>query len=221
MHWKNIITEKVTNMKFSIIIPAYNAENHIKKALDSIRIQTFTDYEIIVVCDSCEDSTEAIANSYNARVYNVKFHRDGLTRNKGLDVANGDWILFMDDDDWFLHEFVLQQISDKLDENPLCDVLCFSFIWKGVIYAKPNSNMGTLFPSVWNKCWRKSFIGETRFTDVYSISDFYFHKEMMQKHPRIILWDMPLYYYNYLRKGSISDEMGRTYEQTRKYWERN
>lgn len=208
-------------MRFSIIIPAHNAENHIRKALDSIVKQTFRDFEIIVVCDACTDNTKQVAQEYYAKTLEVNYHRDGLTRNAGLDIANGEFVLFMDDDDWWLHEFVLEQIDKKLKQNPDCDLLCFSFIWKGVIYAEPTSNMGQLYPSVWNKCWRRSFIGNTRFPGVYSVSDFHFHNEMMKKQHKQVIWDMPMYYYNYLRPGSISAEMGRTYEQTRKWWEKH
>lgn len=205
--------------RFSIIIPAHNAEKYIQKALGSVTQQTFKDYELIVPCDACTDNTKALAEAAGAKTIEVCNHRDGLTRNAGLDMAKGEYVLFMDDDDWLLHEFVLAQIDKKLKQEGNPDLLCFSFIWKGIIYAEPLSNMGQLFPSVWNKCWRREWIGETRFTDIYSISDSYFHKAMMAKPHSEVIWDMPMYYYNYLRKGSISDEMGRTYEQTRRYWE--
>lgn len=204
-------------MKFSIIIPAHNAENHISNALESITEQTFTDYELIVVCDSCTDQTADMAREAGAVVEEVNYHCDGPTRSRGLDIAQGEWVLFMDDDDWWLHEYVLEQINSRLADD--IDVLAFSFIWRGVKYASPTSNAGTLYPSVWNKCWRRSVIGDTRFPNVYSISDAYFHGEMMEKHPRIKMWDMPMYYYNYLRPGSISAEMGRTAPSTKEYWE--
>lgn len=103
-------------MKFSIIIPAYNSAGYIRKALDSIQIQSFTDYELIVVCDSCTDDTRAIAEEYGAKVEEVDCHCDGGTRNRGLDIAQGEWILFMDDDDWWLHEYVLEQLAVLLDK---------------------------------------------------------------------------------------------------------
>lgn len=206
-------------MRFSIIIPAHNAENHMRRALDSIKSQTFTDYELIVVCDRCTDGTEELARSYGARTVTVDYGRDGLSRNAGLELASGQYVLFMDDDDWWLHEFVLEQLNKKLKELGEIDLLCFSFIWKGVIYASPLSNFGTLYPSVWNKCWKRKFIGDTRFSDVYSISDKGFHDKMMMKPHDQFIWDMPMYYYNYLRPGSISHEMGRTYQGTKKFWE--
>lgn len=205
-------------MRFSFIIPAFNAEDHIIKGLESIKAQTFKDYELIVVCDRCKDRTKEIAENYGAKTLEVDFGRDGLTRNAGLDIAQGEYILFMDDDDWLLHEFVFEQINKKLKETNDPELLCFSFIWKGVMYANPIARNGDLYPSVWNKAWKRSWIGDTRFTDVYSISDFYFHNAMIKKPHRRIIWDSPCVYYNYLRPGSISDEMGRSVEGTKRAW---
>lgn len=204
-------------MRFSIIIPAYNSEQYIVNALESVKKQSFKDYELIVICDSCKDNTQALAKKYKARTKCVNFHNDGLSRSLGLDIARGEYVLFMDDDDWFLHEFVLEQIDEKLKSEPDVDVLCFSFIFKGVCYASPLLNQGELWTSIWNKCWRRSAIGDTRFPNVYSISDSYFHKEMMQKDLKIATWDMPMYYYNYLRAGSISHEMHRDTGSVRKW----
>ena len=111
-------------MKFSIIIPAHNSAGYIQNALDSVAEQTFEDYELIVVCDSCTDNTEEIAKEYGARTVTVDYHCDGLTRNKGIEMAQGEWVLFIDDDDWWLHEFVLDQLNSRISND--IDILCFS-----------------------------------------------------------------------------------------------
>lgn len=192
--------------KFSIIIPAYNAENHIRNALDSVAAQTFKDYELLVICDSCTDKTEAIAQSYGAKTFSVDYHNDGLSRSKGLDEATGEWVLFMDDDDWWLHEYVLWQLNEKLRElDDSVDILCFSFIFKGLCYASPRGNRGRHWIAVWNKCWRREAIGNTRFPKVHMCSDKYFHQDMMKKGLNIAEWDMPMYYYNYMREGSQTE----------------
>lgn len=207
-------------MRFSVIIPAYQAVGHIRKAIESITSQTFKDFELIVVCDRCTDGTQELVNllAPNAIIKNVDFGRDGLTRNAGLDIAQGEYIIWSDDDDWFLHEFVFEQIDKKLRQENNPDLLCFSFIWKGVMYANPIAKSGDLYPSVWNKAWKRSWIGDTRFTDVYSISDYYFHNTMIAKPHTQVIYDMPMYYYNYLREGSISKAMGRNIEGTKKAW---
>lgn len=196
-------------MRFSIIIPAHNSELYITKALESVKSQTFKDYQLIVVCDRCTDHTQDIAQMYGAKTCKVDFGNDGLSRSKGLDLATGEYVLFMDDDDWWLHEFVLEQIDEKLREEDV-DILAFSFIFKGVCYASPLKNHNELWIAVWNKCWKREAIGDTRFPNVYSVSDLYFHRAMMEKRLRIKTWDMPMYYYNYLREGSISKKDGAT-----------
>ena len=184
---------------FSVIVPAYNSSEYIEKGLQSIADQTYKDYELIVVCDSCTDNTADIARKYTDKVYEVSFGQDGQTRNVGLDHATGDWILFMDDDDWFLHEFVFQQLASVIGQHNE-DVLAFSFIWRTVGYQR--NYIGGLCVVVWSKCWKRSFIGDTRFSTTPRTSDVDFHNAMMAKKPFIYAWDMPMYYYNFMRTGS-------------------
>lgn len=196
---------------FSVIVPAHNAESTIRKCLDSIKNQTFKNYELIVVCDACNDKTADIAKKYTFHVAEVNFHSDGPTRSVGLDMAKGKWVLFMDADDWYLHEFCFEILAKKLNEVDVkTDVLVYSIIWKHIGYTKPRSVKGTLYPHCTNKCWRRNFIGETRFPDKYVANDASFHEAMMEKELRISVWDMPMYYYNYLREGSISKKDGAT-----------
>lgn len=205
-------------MRFSVIIPAHNSEKFISKALDSIKNQSFQNFELIVVCDRCTDNTKAIAESYGAKTIDVDYGRDGLTRNAGLDIAQGEYILFLDHDDNYLHEFVFEEINRKLKQENDPELLCCSFIWKGIGYTRPIAKNGELLPNVWSKAWRRDFINTTRFTDVYSISDYYFCKEMEKKPHRTVIFDFPIVYYNYLREGSISKAMGRNIEGTKKAW---
>ena len=195
-------------MRFSIVIPAYNAENHIRKCLDSVKQQTFTDYELIVICDSCTDNTEQIAKEYGAITRSVEFHHSGYTRNVGISLAQGEYVLFMDDDDWWLHEYVFELMDKKLRETDSPDILFFSFIFKGVKYHNPQG--GEYLPAFWNKIWKNSFIKNIKVEgeDAYE-GDVEFQEKALQNNPKIVEWDMPMYYYNYMRKGSMSDKRGR------------
>ena len=146
---------------------------------------------------------------FNAITCKVKFGNDGLSRSKGLDLATGDWILFMDDDDWWLHEYVLDLLNkalNKIGDN--IDLLQFGFIWKSKGYfgsCSPKDGTPTsLYSNVWTKCIRRSFIGDTRFPNIHSISDSKFVEELAKKKPRLAFLDLPMYYYNWLRPGSIS-----------------
>ena len=194
----------VNGMKISIIIPAYNAENRIRQALESVRTQSYTDYELIVVCDSCKDRTKEIAEEYGAITIECKHHCDGPTRNEGLEIAIGDYIMFIDDDDYWLHSEVLSCVVQKLKRSH-ADVLCCGFIFGYLGYRSPLDNGGYLFPNVWSKVWKRSRIGATRFPNIYSVSDSFFTQEMFNKGLTTELWDSPIYYYNYMRKGSISE----------------
>ena len=189
--------------RFSVIVPAHNSAAYIGKLLKSIRDQSFNDYELIVVCDACTDNTADVAREFGADVYEVDYHRDGLTRNYGLDQARGEWVLFADDDDWFLHEYVFEMLDDVVGRHEE-DILTFSFIWRTQGYTR---NYPRIWIAVWNKCWRRSFIGPTRFDSDPHQSDVAFHFGMMQKGPRMANWDMPMYYYNFLREGSQSKEL--------------
>ena len=185
---------------FSVIMPAHNAAAYILKGLNSVKQQSFTDYELIVICDACSDHTAEIARQYADQVYEVDYKSPGLTRNVGLDHANGDWVIFLDDDDWFLHEFCFQQLHDKVAESRL-DLLNFSWIWKGTGYIQNTKENPK--GQVCGHLWRRSFIGDTRFADILFTEDQKFFCDLMQKDPLVEYWDMPMYYYNFGRTGSI------------------
>lgn len=210
---------------FSIIMPVYNAADHMRKGLDSIKaaIQEYKKIggaaELIIVCDSCTDESVTIAAEYTSHVYEVEYHRDGLSRNKGLEVAeslwmdNNHWIMFMDDDDWWLHEYVLCLLGKQIEyfDRKNLGAIAFSFIWKGVGYIEPVRSDGSYWPAVWSKVWKKEAIEDCRFSDKWSTSDMDFNAQVYAKWAgsRVIIdWDMPIYYYNFLRKGSISEGDG-------------
>lgn len=189
-------------MKFSVIIPAHNSAAFIRRALDSIAGQTYKDYELIVVCDSCEDDTEAIARSYGARTAVVNNHCDGPTRQTGLDMATGDWVLWMDDDDWWVRPDVLELLACRLRDE---DILAFSFEWPDGRVATPRGNRGFYWPALWTKCWRRDFVSGVKFHNVQRISDWEWWCDVAKLNPRISEWNIVFYHYNYLRKGSQTD----------------
>ena len=193
-------------MRFSIIIPAHNAADRIRAALEMIKVQSFADYELIVVCDACDDNTHEIAESYGARVFDVDNHSAGLTRNKGLDEACGEWVMFLDDDDHWIHPYVLEMVDQKLRASDESDILQMGFYWKGVGVSGPL--MGKfIWPNIWSKAFRREFIGDTRFSDAYGPDDLEFVNELLKRRPRLIFWDTPIYFYNYMRPGSITDRL--------------
>ena len=192
---------------FSVIVPAHNSAEYIRKGLHSIKQQTFTDYELIVVCDACTDNTAAVALGYADKVISTQYGRDGLARNAGIDAADGEWILFMDDDDWWMHPYAFEMIAQKL-QDPDIDILMFGFLARG--FQKPGlqeyyNSYGRIWPAVWNKCYRREFIGDTRLPDIEFTSDLPFTNELLKKKPGVQMWPVALYYYNYMRPGSQTE----------------
>lgn len=112
-------------MKLSIVIPAYNVEQYLSKCLESCLSQDlpFSDYEVVVVNDGSTDSTQIIAESYAEKFDNVKVisqdnQGQGGARNVGLEKANGEYIWFVDSDDW-IKEKCLANVIKILYENNL------------------------------------------------------------------------------------------------------
>jgi len=155
-----------------------------------------------VVCDRCEDETFSIAKEYADLIGVVDYGLDGLTRNRGIDLASGEWLLFMDDDDWWMRGDAFQLIHDACVAAPDTDVVFFDFLWqgRGIAHQTPQD----MAIAVWCKAWRRSFVGDTRFPDTPFWSDVGFHRAMMAKRPRAAFLGECLYHYNYLRPGSIS-----------------
>jgi len=111
-------------MKFSLIIPAFNAEKHINKCIDSVLNQTYSNYEIIVINDGSFDNTDNIINDYKD-VLNIKKANEGLSaaRNDGVARATGDYIIFLDSDD-YINSNLLEEINNVLS-GELVDVVRF------------------------------------------------------------------------------------------------
>jgi glycosyltransferase EpsH len=115
--------------KISVIIPAYNVENYIEKTLKSLTLQTFKDFEVIIVNDGSTDNTE---NKINSILRNADFpwkllrqQNQGVSvaRNNGLIEANGEYVCFLDGDDYY-DAFFLEKMYNKAKENDYDMVVC-------------------------------------------------------------------------------------------------
>ncbi len=106
-------------MRFSIIIPAYNAEAFLPRCLDSIFSQEFDDYEVIVINDGSTDNTASILEEYSSKHPNLHVltqSNQGMAtaRNRGLEAVQGDYILFVDSDDEFMPQ-ALSKLAPHLN----------------------------------------------------------------------------------------------------------
>ena len=197
---------------FSVIVPAHNSAEYIRKCLHSVKMQTFKDYELIVVCDNCQDDTAQVALGYADRVITTKHGMDGLARNAGIDAAKGKWLMFLDDDDWWIHEYVLQEVFDVIYSIVPVQMVLFDFIWKdapphkSTYYVQTIDNVNI---AVWSKAFSRELIGDTRFPAIPFTSDAPFMDEICAKRPVAYPMRKLMYYYNYMRKGSQTEEHAR------------
>ncbi|MGA7180311.1 MAG: glycosyltransferase family 2 protein [Thiobacillaceae bacterium] len=93
--------------RFSVIIPAHNSAKTLARSIDSVLAQTWPAHEIIVVDDASSDETSAVATAFGTQIrYLRREHNSGVSaaRNYGVEQANGDWLAFLDADDWYFPE---------------------------------------------------------------------------------------------------------------------
>jgi len=112
--------------KVSVIIPTYNRRELVQEAIDSVLAQTYTDYEIIVVDDGSTDGTrEALQERYGDRIRYVWQENQGesAARNRGIEMARGEYIAFLDSDDVWLPEKLSKQVN-LLDYSPEVGLVC-------------------------------------------------------------------------------------------------
>ena len=115
-------------IKFSIIVPVYNVENYIKKCINSILEQDYSNFEILVIDDGSSDSSISIVNSFeDYRIKIYKKENGGLSsaRNYGVKNVSGDYIWFVDGDD-YIHKNSLSLLNRLLKETKF-DIVAFHY----------------------------------------------------------------------------------------------
>lgn len=186
-------------IKLSVIIPVYNTENYILRALESIPKRP--DIEVILINDYSTDKSVEIIQKYikdkeNYILIDLKENvGPGEARNKGIDKATGEYLFFLDSDDYFLEG--INELLKKLEGD--------------VIYVGFEYNDGkTLFKKHWKngviRCAKRRFIGESRYPISYSGEDVNFYHKIMKKNPNKNFTNILVWHYNYPREGSLTWE---------------
>lgn len=211
----------------SVIIPAYNVEDYLSDCINSIISQTYKDLQIIVVDDGSTDGTGAICDEFAARDSRIEIiHKvnEGVSasRNCGMKVAKGEWISFVDSDD-FVHPMLYECLMSN--SQHYYDVISFEWcqFWDGEnVSVSPISNevqiekidyerslMGFLlekkeFPAfAWNKVFRSDFIKGIFFLEQRICEDNIFLTEVLKRKPQWGKLAFPMYFYR-KRNESIS-----------------
>lgn len=198
-------------MKLSIIVPVYKVEEYLGECVDSLLSQTIDDYEIILVDDGSPDNSGKIADEYAAanpdmiRVLHIDNGGQGRARNFALDIAKGDFVGFVDSDDWVTHD-MYEKMYTRAAETGADVVVCdfmerFADGRESMLPASLQDNWLGSAGSSCNKIFRRSLVGALRFPVGLWYEDFYFSAVMLlrSKHTEFIA--EPLYIY---RRGQES-----------------
>ena len=191
------------NIKVSVIIPVYNAEKYLKTALESILNQNYKNLEILLINNNSTDKSEAICSEYaqnhdNIHVFNELKAGPCHARNFGIKHADGDYILFVDADDYFAKEDIIEHFLKAAIESDSDITVCnYSRLWKGKIFpASAHSlfseknlqsadfrfmgffSVGTL-SYVWGKLYKRDFLTKNNiiFADCEYAEDKMFNLE--------------------------------------------
>lgn len=207
--------------KISIIVPVYNMEMYLRECLESIRAQTFTEWECILVDDGSSDASPSICDDFQARDPRFKvIHKQngGLSnaRNAGLRIAQGEFVGFVDSDDWI--EPGMYQLLYNLITEYNAEIAQVGFIkeYRGRHSTKHIVHQTEVISGedairelcfdkipnyVWNKLQRRSII-TCEFPEGRNFEDIFVYSKWLENVKRMVLDPTPMYHYR-MRKGSI------------------
>ncbi len=203
----------------TVIIPVYNVEPYIKRCLDSISNQTYRNIEIIAVDDGSEDKSALICDecaSIDSRIRVIKKQNEGAgyARNAGMDIAKGEYIFFVDSDDYIL-DICIERLVEVATREKADIVKCAWIKGSDENYRTyPKKKMYSLYNNVSafrtrkvniavnGKLYRREVIGELRYPKETVFDDEFFTYQLIYSASKIIVLDEAYYYY-YLSPNSI------------------
>lgn len=206
-------------MRYSVIVPLYNAESTIKACIDSVLNQTYKDFELIIVDDGSTDKGGEICDEYAKNFDNVKvFHVEngGLSsaRNIGMRNADGEYILFLDsDDEW--EKCLLEKVNEFYGVPIIAfgyEVVFSNFADKRIFVSESKKygvlqaveileNVGA-FNVVWNKAYKREILNQIKFYNYMPCEDIIFNCEVFKFVKEVALIKDCLYFYN--RKEDVT-----------------
>ena len=140
--------------RFSVIVPLYNKAPYVRKALESVCTQTYTNWECIVVDDGSTDGSEQIIREYADRVTILHQPNAGVAaaRNTGVAASKGDYLCFLDADDWWLPEF-LEEMDRLIATYPDAGLYATNYI-----YYKPGKTHVALHEPTGNMNYPEAYL---------------------------------------------------------------
>lgn len=231
-----MIKEKAENrVLISVIVPVYNVEQYLNKCIDSIRNQLYQNIEIIIVDDGSTDQSGKICDSYLQRDSRIKvIHKEngGLSdaRNKGIEYANGDYLAFIDSDDWIERDMIecLWRGISQGTEMAICGYFCndtgknietgFEKVWtydKDMVVLPKMEVLKFLLGDqitnfAWNKLYKRTLFdseeGKIRFPFRKNFEDVAIMYKLIDNASNIALVNKPLYHYVYRKNGIVGSK---------------
>ena len=201
-------------MKISLIIPVYNVENYLDKCLQSVESQTCKDVEVIIVNDGSTDNGLEIINTYVTRnsnfvCYTIENSGQGGARNFALDKATGEYIVFLDSDD-YIAEDCLEKLLAAAEQNESDIVFCnnYDVAEDGSILLLSQTNIKNRTtclkespeillnrPCPWGKMFRRSLFEGLRFTSRVWYEDLRLIPKLYPRAKKITFIDDFLFFY--------------------------
>ena len=206
-------------MKLSVIVPVYKAEQTLRKCVDSLLAQTISDLEIILINDGSPDGCEAILDDYAARfpdkirTKTVSNGGQGRARNFGLELARGDWLGFVDSDDWVqpeMYETLISAAEREGADLAVCDVLrCPEAGEPELLRAWREGNPLSAAGSCCDKVFRRSLVEDLRFPEGLWYEDFAFSALALARCGRIACVPEALYFYRVGHPSTMHNQNAR------------
>ena len=212
------------NKLLSIIIPVYNGEKYISKCLNSVLSQTYTNIELIIINDGSTDNSYQLLQKYaqeDNRIILINQENAGssLTRNTGIKYAKGEYITFVDIDD-YVEKDAYEKVMDKLQDD--IDIACFSVscdytkenysiskILKSGIYPKAEAVKelfnNDIFNALWNKIYKATLIKDKDYFphEFNQGEDLIFNCKVFKQANKILLLDDIFYHYIYQENATM------------------
>lgn len=207
------------NELISIIIPVYNCQDYLKRCLNSVFSQDYGNYEVICIDDGSTDNSAQIAKEFGVRYYYQDNGGQAVARNKGIELAKGEWLCFVDSDDAIESNYLSKMYEAAYDDVDI--VVCrikrinedgsynVDVMKKlGIINNKQALVTVNLGPT--NKLIRKEVIKDSRFAcDKLRFEDVLFTTELLTNSRQINIIDDVLYDY-YIRENSTMRKFDNT-----------
>ena len=199
--------------RFSIIIPNYNKEEYVRETLESIFNQTYKNFEVIVVDDGSTDKSIEIIKEFDIKLFHTNRKRAGGARNVGIDNATGDYIIFLDSDDYFTNNTVLERLNNLINGE---DMIFLNYtkdkFGEVTIIKEEKEDISVKIENTKNlgcptKCFKRELLEGIRFPEAKRYEDINFALEAMCKATSFAYFEDSFFTYRKVPTSNTTSEI--------------